>query len=914
MLDVRLLGPVEVTSSAGPVRLSPTQQLIVAALAMRAPEAVASDELIDLVWGERPPASAAGSLQAQVSRLRSALGKEAILSGDGTYRLGDHRTDVEAVETALQVGFGVGDLPHLTGLFRGRPLGDLGDLTVFRGWRARLDDLRDRFDEQAVSAEVSAGLLGEATARLSLMVERQPLRETWWLQLAELLAGASRRPEALRVLTRCRESFAEAGLEPSAQISALEDVLLDSAEPSSRHLERPELIGRGSELERVAELLEEGRVVTVVGPGGVGKTSLAMAAASDLDLRWCDLSGVDDPGATVAAVARALGAPLVVPFEDSLEAYLRIHPLGLVLDNCEHLAATVATLVERLVRACPGLRVLATSREPLRIAAERVFRLEVLTSAEGRMLFEEGFRRAGGRVGDADQEAVDELVRAVDGLPLAIEMAAARAAAVGIDATLQTIVERVSSLSDSTRTAPDRHRTVAAIVDGSLDLLDAHARCAMFRLASFVGPFDLEAAEAVLESADVHETAALISELVRRSLLEHSGQGRFRMLRTIRERCQERGAEEFVLGVSLHGRHLAAVAERMGTRLFGPDEGHWYDAIDEVIDDLRVATFRALEGGEAALAARITAALLPYAYERLRADVAGWAEAIVALGTPDTREALPMAAVGHIQRGEIETAKELCLRYLAAVGDDTGRGRVRATQMLGDVAMYEGRFDEEIRRGREIISYAAEPERIAERSNGRQHVVFGLAMTGNGDAALIELEELRREAELADSNILRGWVSYFDGEMLGDHDLERAMAAFDDAVAWSSRSDAALLEGVALSAGAALRARQGDTSEASRLFEQAIQRFDERGDLIRMRVAFRNLAVLFVRLGRYEDAAEILGSTLGSDVPDGPEADRLLEARRAIDDNGGDVGYRRGAARTERQTIDAALAALRTVS
>ncbi|WP_246019383.1 BTAD domain-containing putative transcriptional regulator [Saccharothrix australiensis] len=587
-------------------------------------------------YGDDPPAGAANAVQAQVSRLRRALGGLVGFVGDG-YRIAVEPEDVDAhvferlardgrrLLSAGRAAEAAGVLREALALWRGAAVADLphGAAEV-----ARLEELRLAATEDLVDAELAAS--GESPVpRLRALVERHPLRERFREQLVRALHADGRTAEALAEFDRARRLLAdELGVGPAPGLAAAHLAVLRAEQPAPPARRRPpaqltSFVGRADELARLAA--ERARLVTVVGPGGTGKTRLAIEFTAGRDACFADLSAVGTGDAVPSAVLAALGlrgsgfrADAVDPVE-RLVAALDREPL-LVLDNCEHVVADVAALVRAVLGRCPRLRVLATSREPLGLTGEALLPLEPLpTAAPDRSpaealespavrLFAD--RAAAVRPGFAvDHDtvgAVVEVCAALDGLPLAIELAAARLR----QFTAAEIAGRLAGhgrfrlLSRGDRTAAERHRTLHAVIAWSWDLLGARERVLARRFSVFVGGATAAAATEVCgEDEDV------LADLVDRSLVRVVD-GRYRMLDTIRLFCAERLAEAGE-EAELRGRHVAhhlALARRADPHLRGAHQLTWLARLAAEHDNLLAA----LRWADRGTGMRLVASLAAY--------------------------------------------------------------------------------------------------------------------------------------------------------------------------------------------------------------------------------------------------------------------------------------------------------------
>ncbi|WP_347956938.1 BTAD domain-containing putative transcriptional regulator [Gordonia aichiensis] len=565
---IGLLGPVTVDGREVPGRRA--RRLLVA-LALADGRALSASQLIDDVWGEQPPKSPNAALHTQVSRLRGLVG-DAVHGGDGRYRLTGVVTDLELAERCVADG----DPRSARALWRGIPGDDLGGDgdELERELARRASSLRARIDAAAATQALDSGDFAAAEELGRRRADDDRLDESAHLLLMRALAGQGRHTEAVAVFARLRRALAEElGVDPGPQITALNAELLNGPGPVRRASSAGtglreagnELVGRTAALEVIADLLGHRRVVTVQGPGGVGKTRIATAVGRALQadgrpVHFVALAAVRNDEDLVAAVAAALGVgeselttggrPRVPAgtLSDRLADALGAAGTVLILDNCEQVVESCAALVDSLVAAVPGLRVLTTSRAPLLIPAEQVYLLPVLDVVGVDSAAAELFRQRARAVRPAAQlppEAVAALCARLDGLPLAIELAAARVRTMSVEDIAERLAERFELLRSADRTAPDRHRTLYAVIDWSWALLDPLPREALTRLCLFPGGFSREAAGRVSGLSGVELDDALAA-LVDQSLLQvddAGGDTRFRMLEMVREFGERRLTE-----------------------------------------------------------------------------------------------------------------------------------------------------------------------------------------------------------------------------------------------------------------------------------------------------------------------------------------------------------------------------------
>jgi len=596
---------------------------LLAALASGGGRPLRAEELIELVWGDDAPANATKSLQVLVSRTRSACGPDVIVRDGIGYRLGVAPTDVDTVRLAALVRDAAGALDRDAATSADLALDALalangGVTATAEDAEGPLHDLRRAAAADIASARV---ILAQARSRTGAHSEALPSLETAHAQrpddeslLADLLRSeaAVRGPAAaLERFERYRRELRERlGTNPGEQLQRAQQHLLALDRPvrSGVRYDASTLIGRERDLERLRALMAGSRVVSIIGPGGLGKTRLAHVLAREAAVpvvHVIELVGVTSREDVVGEVGSVLGVRDSVSGRSILTAEQRADvrariaqrlgqaPSLLVLDNCEHLVAAVAELVAFLVSTTAELRVLTTSRAPLAIAAERVYLLGQLDVVHGAQLFCERALAARPTV-HLDEGIVASIVTHLDGLPLAIELAAAKVRAMSIEDIDRRLENRFALLRGGDRSAPDRHQTLLAVIDWSWNLLDSDERRALRRLALFHAGFTLEAARTVLGDDGVDAVQGLVDQ----SLLSvrETGAGlRYHMLETVREfgRMQLVDAGEDVEGRAAQRRWAIAYANRHGARLFGTEQFAAIDAFSaeeiNLADELRDA-------------------------------------------------------------------------------------------------------------------------------------------------------------------------------------------------------------------------------------------------------------------------------------------------------------------------------------
>ncbi|WP_067179777.1 ATP-binding protein [Microtetraspora niveoalba] len=760
-----ILGPLEARTGEGePVPVGgPRPRALLAMLLLAAGRPVGVDRLIDGQYGDDAPAGAANAVQAQVSRLRRALPSGLIELNGAGYRLAIDPDDLDAHRFARLAREGrrllaEGDhrsaartLREALALWRGPALADVADAPFAPPQAARLEEARLAAREDLAEAELALPE-GASTAELRALVAAHPLRERLRGQLMRALHASGQQAAALAVFDEGRRLLAdELGTDPSPELAEIHLAILRGEEsrasgPGRRLPARlGGFVGRSEELARI-DTLRDSRLVTLTGPGGTGKTRLAIEAGHrrGRDACFVDLSPLDDGADVPRAVLGALGlretglrAPALTPPDpaERLAAALADEELLLILDNCEHVIGAAAGLARRLLDACPRLSVLATSREPLGLTGETLVPLAPLAVPPPGTDLDEALgypavrlfadRAAAVRPGFAMRPEVVEICAVLEGLPLAVELAAARVRTFTVEEIAARLDEhgRFALLSRGDRTAAARHRTLRAVVEWSWSLLDPDERAMARRFSVFSGGASLEAVERVCGPAEV------LADLVDKSLVEASD-GRYRMFDTIRLFCAERlaeaGEEERLRDA--HAAYFLDLAGRAEPWLRRAEQLDWVARLSAERSNFDVALRHAVRT-DPETALRLIGALAAYWWLSGRPGPA----ASAALGLLDRFGAEPPAGL----------EEEYVLCVLQAVPDAPPEQWARAEEIMG-------RLDHELRHPFAAVMWgmvAGPPEHASARTRQFGADPWSRAVASLGRGTMCVLDGRVAEAE-----------------------------------------------------------------------------------------------------------------------------------------------------------------------
>jgi predicted ATPase/DNA-binding SARP family transcriptional activator len=824
------------------------QRTVLALLLLRPNETVPVGRLIDDIWGDKPPAAAAHTIEGYVSRLRKVIephGPTLIRHGSGyVLNLGNAVTDVQMAERLLAEALASSaardyerswDLTaRALQIWRGAALGDV----PLASEAARLQELRLRLLEQRFDAGVELGRNAEIVTELQPLVVEHPFRERFVSQLMLALYRADRQAEALAVYERTRRVLAEElGLKPSRDLQRLSAEIvrqearlsppvarfasIASADGDATNLPvtTTPFLGRESELADVRDLLlrEDVRLLTLTGPGGTGKTRLALRAAGELESRypdglsWVPLASLRDPKLVLETARQALGVT------GDLAQGIGARRMLLLFDNFEHVIEGAAE-VAALRGPCPNLDLLVTSREPLHVAGEHEYSVPELKHDDAVALF--SARATAVRPQFEADDDVREICRRLDRLPLALELAAARVKALSPSQILARLEQRLPLLTGGARDAPERQRTFRATIQWSYDLLNAEERRLFARLAVFRGGCALTSAEQVVDAQ-----LDTIQSLVEKSLLSHNGE-RFSMLETVREYASEqleRSGEADEIG-RRHAQHFLAVAEEARPHLRGSPK-EWLERLDRDHDNLRAALDQFEAGGQCQLALRLAAALSLFWTNR--GYLAEGRRRVEGVLRADHRATLPRARA---------------LNAMAVLASASG-----------DAATAKGAAEEALAMHRELAD-----------SLGIAHSQFllGQALADHGDAQAAQLlfdESGQVFWELGDEHytLLATFALAWTYEELGDRERARALDEENLSRARELRNERMIA--IALRGLASYALDEGRNEEALSMLAESIRIVSDLAELPMLAAIVCEFAACLTADGRVRQAARLLG-------------------------------------------------------
>jgi predicted ATPase/DNA-binding SARP family transcriptional activator len=701
-MEVRVLGPVQVVDGDRLISLRPNERVVIARLVAARGRAVSDDVLIDVLWGDAPPASARKTLHGYVHRIRRAVGADSVVRGTGGYRLAPtvtvdiDRLDEAVVEARRAVADGLlGEAVELfrqaRSLFRGEVLSELRDDPAAAGLRRRVAELELTVNEELAVAELRRGSGRTVIGELEVLIAMDPTRERSWCLLVSALAGEGRQADALNAVARARRALAlELGVEPGPQLRELEQAVLDQQQsviaavvdsmfgaamvtrsmPPADAMPDPlptwgtPFYGRADEIAWLMDRVCTTRLVVLTGPGGVGKTRLAVAVAGQVLDTFEDgalrvgLAGIADD-----AVDYAIAAGVHVrrePFRsalDSVAAFVAERHMLLLVDNCDDVVGRVKRAIATLVSQCPRLHVLATSRQPLRIPGVLHVQVRPLDrEAALELLVDRVAASSPDFDPDAEQVRLDQLCQRLDGIPLALELAAAQCRTMTPGELLVRLERHRAVLADRRGLFEERHRDLDGLIDWSWQRLSPLARRVVGRLTAVIGSFTLDTAEGLAggDGVDDLNVVRALEEVEDVGLVvrEHADGGiRHRLLEPIRQHVAAGlDSAERDRSAQRHAEWFRDLTTSISAGCIGQDFRRWADRAEGDLANFRESHRWFVAAGDAESAVRTVEGLSGVAVERGLLEVADWCDATVKLvaGRRDSLEAAALASAAPL--------------------------------------------------------------------------------------------------------------------------------------------------------------------------------------------------------------------------------------------------------------------------
>lgn len=910
-MEFRLLGDVEAWLHGQRLEIGHARRrCVLVALLLDVNQAVRTDALIDRVWADEPPHNARNALAAYMSRLRHLLAETAevqILRRPGGYQLAADPSSVDlfrfrglvaAARDTADPAAAATLFDDALQLWRGEPLAALET-----PW---ITDMRNALEVERFSVvldrndrALAAGRHAEILAELTQELTAHPLDERVAAQLMLAQYRSGRQATALETFRQMRDRLVdELGMDPSPLLREAHRQILDGetrlarvelpasqTDPSASALPRrpTTFVGRARELQRIDAVLREGPLVTLTGVGGVGKTRLALEVANGAADRFadgvwmCELAPLDNGAAVGHAVAAALRLQQRrgLDIDATVIEYLGTRELLLIVDNCEHVLDSAAALVDRIITRCPRVTVLATSREALGIHGERLLAVPPLDADEAAMLFADR-ARAGRPEFDLDSEpvgAVAEICRQLDGLPLAIELAAARIRGMS-SLDLARRLDSLRLLRGSVRGALPRQQSLVATIDWSYRLLTEPEQALFVQLSVFAGGFDLEAAHGICGTAGRTEddTLDLLTGLVDKSMVTvRSGTGRTRyvVLETLRAYGRERLADaDADAGVQArHAAYFTELAQSAAAGVHTANEKAWVERTLPDYDNLRAAFDHTMAVGDIDSALRLVTSLSEVVHLRIGFQSSEWAERALEATGPD--HPLFAAVVGYAARGAWNRGDQSRARALASLADGRhpGRGNGRVAypgDVLADVELYEGHP------ATALAHYEAERQRAQAQDDPIRLVwtLFYVAICHAAlrvpDAGRAAAQEAMTIADATGNPTARSMARYAVGLVLKKAEPAVALALFDEAAALAADVQNFWWHGIALMEAASTRAVHADPAAAARDLVVVLDHWDRVGDWSQQWLNLRYVTRFLMRAGATDDAMILHRALIGA--------------------------------------------------
>lgn len=876
-MRVSVLGPAGPVAPDGTVSPLPSrrQRQVLAALALTPGRPVTVERIADLVWEDDLPQDPAATVHTVVSRLRRALATSGVVVERTTlgYRLAVAEDEVDGHAAAP------GDTD------RGRPWDDLDhpDVAAVRGvaeaarWRARL---------AAGEAALVAGDADRALALADALAADGPGREEPVALRLRALIAAGRRSDAATAYAAHRADVVErTGLEPSTLLRTLGDAALRDEPTAAVPGAGGRLVGRSDDLAALRRRVTEGSIVTVVGPGGAGKTRLAREVVTT-DARpswWVDLSALPRDAEVEAVVAQAVHLP--AGEGDWLERVAEHVDGGLlVLDTCEHVVAPVADLVDALTSRASRLAVLATSREPLGVDGEQRWPVAGLEPDDAAALFAARVAAVAPDV-SLDPTAVSAVCARVDHLPLGVELTAAAVPGRGLDAVASGVDGPLALDAVANRRRPARHRDLGALVRWSVDLLGDDERSVLLALGVFAGPFTLSDATAVVGPA----AAGCVPLLVERSLVGRDADGRLRLLDTVKAvaRADIEG-DAATAAADGHRRWALALAAGSDAAFRGADGSRHAAAVHAALADLRQAHDAMVADGDDDGRARLCADLCWWAWSAMVDEVQGWMDAAADLTPADPDLAASLRAAVCVARSRPadpapgQAAAEAALVAVAVDGVAPGTA-AHVHLVVSDIHLYAGDFAAAVEHALRAGERARVGGDVTLVALASVQCAIGRCYEGRLDEADRWAATAESDADASGSSQLRAWAAYARGEVLADRDPVAAVAHLDACLALIDPTWDRFLAGVCRLTRASVRGRARATPEVFADYADLLDEWRRAGLWAQAMTAARTLVELLLDADDATAAAVVLaGVERHAEPARGADAERVAAARARL--------------------------------
>lgn len=913
MIDVRVLGPLDVRCDdhSIPIR-SRRQRAILVRLIMEPGHVVAADALIDSAWGDDVPMEPTAALQNQISRLRSYLGplRKYLLTRPPGYVFTIPPESVDSNVFEQQVAraraiaaedatAALQQLDAALALWRGPAFAEFAD-SIARPEAVRLEQLRVASLEQRIELLIETGELSAAVGLAESLNALEPLREHPYAQRMKALVLTGRASESLSVYQELRDRLAqELGTEPADEVRELHLAILrqevapfsqriSSVPQSDGKLQPPPtfpspistFVGRDQETSHVLSALERNRVVSLIGPGGVGKTRLAIEIGTKvhhLTPYFVELASLKDSSLVANAFLNSLRISDSSPDSpvQALVTILRHRELLLVVDNCEQVVRGVAEVIEKITQSCAGVRFLTTSRERLGVNGEYVINMPPLdtttNSADGVRLFADRLASSGLPLSDEDSNAWD-LARRIsfklDGLPLALEIAAASAATLGLE-TVDDAAD-ILGMGSGQRTAVARHKDLRALLQWSYQLLSPAEKTLLRRLSVFPSWFSIPHAIEICadDSLAREEIPSVLASLVDKSLISRRpnprmGNKSHSLLFTVSQFAHEKLVESGEQGVIYRAYALTVldIARKVSAQI-GNGDGQEIALMVSYMSDLRSAHEWARQH-DLNILVQLSAALSNYAIQRWEYEILGWAEEALS----ESRAKLPVAiyraaTIAAVAKGDLRLVHERIEAGLKAASTDEERIPLLTT--AAHCAIVQGQREKVPSMATRTWELAREAGDILNETINAGMCAVAYERAGLAEESRLWMQRCRETARHSPSPICKAYASFFAGEVAVPTDAERAVHELERSHDTAASVGADFVAGIALTSLVTLKSRARLTVEDVNLYDKALRFWRDRGNRSTLWLTIRNLVPLLVECGRHEYALKLYTAMIGS--------------------------------------------------